>query len=67
MRNLIYLKDGDNFSVIVKLDPSVSDPCLSKVAVAQTYRVVANSFAPILVLVPLKNEPTALSHLPEEK
>jgi hypothetical protein len=65
MSNVLYVKDGDNLSIIVKLDPSVSDPALFVPAIAQTYRVVANSFAPILKLVPLADKPTLLTELPE--
>lgn len=62
--NVLMVEDGDTISIIAKLEPSVSDPALSVPGVAQSYRVVANSFGPTLTLVPLTDKITKLSSLP---
>jgi hypothetical protein len=63
-KNIIYLKDGEVLGVVVEVGLSVSDPTFEFPAVAQSYRVVANSSGPILELVPLGKEPVRLR--PEE-
>jgi hypothetical protein len=60
---IVNVKDGDTISVIVKLDPSATDPSLQIPAVANSYRVVANSFGPKLELVPLSDKITCLSEV----
>jgi hypothetical protein len=58
MNGPIYVKDGEDISIIATLSPSVSDPCGDYPAVAQTFRVIANSFGPTLTLIPLRSEVT---------
>ena len=57
MKNVIYVKDGDNISIIAKLDPSAHDPMLNHPEIAMVYRVVATSHGPTLELVPLGPQP----------
>ena len=65
MRNTLYVRDGENISIVVVLDPSVHDPAGTVPAIGQSYRVVANSFGPVLQLVPLAPVPALLKELPE--
>lgn len=58
----VYVKDGEDVTVIARLEPSVFDPNQSY-DVAQTYRVVANSFGPTLELMPLKKNTTIIEHI----
>lgn len=57
----IEINDGENLIVMVPLKHSLHDPALQYPYVCQAYRVVANSYGPTLVLVPLKSEPTLVS------
>lgn len=61
MKNPVYLKDGDNLSIIVNLEPSVWDPAGEYPAISQSFRVVANGFGQTLELVPLAANPTLLT------
>jgi hypothetical protein len=63
----VYLKDGDGLNVIVELEASAFDPGGQIVAVAQSYRVVANVYGPTLELVALSPEILTLAHLPENR
>jgi hypothetical protein len=65
--NRIFVKDGDTISVIAELDPSAFDPALNYPGVGQAFRVIANSFSPMLMLVPLTNEPALLTDLPRKE
>jgi len=58
---IVYVKDGQDISVIAELGPSVYDPAGIKTGVAQTFRVIANSFGPNLKLVPLVDKVTILT------
>ena len=60
MQKVIHLKDAENLTVIVRVDPSVADPTGEFPAVSQVYRVVANSYGPTLQLVPLTSSPVRL-------
>lgn len=60
-RKIIFVNDGEEFSVVIKMSPSLYDPQGSIAAIAQTFRIVANSHGPVLVLVPLTNAPVLLS------
>jgi hypothetical protein len=62
-QNIISVKDGEQFSIIVELEPSVKDPALEQPGVSQTYRVVANSWGPTLDLAPLAKNPSILTDL----
>lgn len=64
---MIYVNDGDNISVIVRLQPSVSDPILQYPAIANVFKVVASAPTnPVLELVPLGKNPVLLTELREE-
>lgn len=63
MANILYLKDREEFSIIVNLEPSSNDPLLQIPALAMVYRVVANSFGPTLTVVPLADKPTLLTEV----
>jgi hypothetical protein len=65
-RNILYVEDGEEFSVIVMLRPSVNDPALSQPSVSQSFRVIANSYGPTLKLVSLTDTATVLAKLPEQ-
>jgi hypothetical protein len=62
-RNVLYVKDKDEISIIVELEPSVYDPLLSKAGVSKTYRVIGNSYGPTFELVSLTKEPVVLSDI----
>lgn len=65
---MIYVNDGDNISVIVKLQPSVSDPMLQFPAIANIFRVVASAPTnPVLKLVPLGKDPMLLTEIRKEE
>jgi hypothetical protein len=61
----VYVKDGDDLLVIVRLDFSLDDPMLECPAVAQQFRVIANSFGPTLKLVPVQEKVTKITDLSE--
>jgi hypothetical protein len=62
MNGPIYVKDGEDISIIATLSPTVGDPSGEYPAVAQTFRVIANSFGPTLTLVPLRSDVTRLTN-----
>lgn len=63
---VIYVNDGDNISVIVRTQPSVSDPLHQYKAIATVFRVVASGFPrPVLQLVPLDPTPVLLTEIRE--
>jgi len=51
-RNIICIRDSEELSVIVSMNPDVFDPAGQIAFVARTYRVVASKF-PLLNLVEL--------------
>ena len=64
---VIYVNDGDNISVIVKLPPSIADPAHLYPAMANVFRVVAGGpTQPKLDLVPLQSVPVLLTEIREE-
>jgi hypothetical protein len=66
MKNTLFVKDGDNISIVVLLDPTIHDPAAIYPAVAQTFRVVANSHGPTLELVSLAPDPALLTEVPND-
>lgn len=61
---VIRVKDGEDISILAELQPSVADPVLAIPAVAQTFRVIANSFGPTLSLTALTSRPVEMAGPP---
>lgn len=66
MSKIIYLEDGDDLSIIVKLNPSASDPSGQFPGIAMTYRVIANAYGPTLKIVPHADTPRLLTEVPKQ-
>jgi len=60
----VTVQDGDDLIVVVQLSPSASDPGGEIAALGKCFRIVAHVDGPTLELIPLKDKPARLSHMP---
>lgn len=61
---IFEVADGDTITIIAKVPVSATDPAHTIKAVARSYRVVANSWGPVLSLVALHNDPKRITDYP---
>jgi len=64
-QHTVILEDGDDLRVIAKIPPSAFDPGHEVPAVAQLYRIIANSYGPTLKLVSLTDEVHTIRNIPQ--